>query len=159
MGGSASQGKGSSRSTSQTGQFGVAPGQQAFGAAFPLLQEMFGQGLEGLRTGGIGAQAPLVQSSVSASRSATNQSLGNINETLSRSGLSGSPFGERTVAEAKSAGAKDIAGIPMQFVQQLLGIASPLAGQGQTSGLGALSNYGLSKSKGSQLSNSNSFSI
>jgi hypothetical protein len=107
----------------------------------PSRQEMFRQVLEGLQTGGIGARIPIVSAGQEASRLATSRALQGTTESLSRSRLVGTPFGERVLAETRMAGELETAGIPTRDTARIIetfpgiatGTATPIIG-----GLGSL---------------------
>lgn len=99
----------------------------------PLRQELFTQLLEGLQTGGVGAQIPIIQRSVEQSRVAGSNSLRQLDEQLALSGLAGTPFGERSRAETVRLNEQNTASIPTNIVQQFIGQAPSLVtGTGQT---------------------------
>ena len=86
----------------------------------PSRQEMFRQVLEGLRTGGIGARIPIVSAGQEASRLATSRALQGTTESLVRSRLAGTPFGERVMAETRLAGEMETAGIPTRETARII---------------------------------------
>ena len=92
-----------------------------------ILPVLSGQVLEALKTGGVGAQIPLIQRSVEASRGATASALRQTGEELTRTGQAGTPFGQSTLANLRLAGETDTAQIPTDLAQQFLQIAPALS--------------------------------
>jgi hypothetical protein len=93
---------------------------QLFEMAAPSLEEYYTQTEELLKTGGIGAQLPVIQQAVERTKQATSKSLQGLDERLAVLGLSGTPFGERTRAQTAMTGAQATAGVPSQYYQQWL---------------------------------------
>ena len=93
----------------------------------PVRDEVFGQVLEALKTGGVGAQIPSIQRSVEASRGATAQALRGTEEDLAASGLGRTAFGQRALAETRLAGEQQTAQIPTLMAQDFLSVAPSLA--------------------------------
>lgn len=92
----------------------------------PVRMEVFSQLLEGLRTGGVGAQIPIVQSAVEQSRSATSRAMRDTEASLARSGLAGTPFGEQVLAAARTEGEAATGAIPSSLVREFLSQAPGL---------------------------------
>src|SRR5262245_47727887 len=61
-------------------------GSTIFSETQPVMQQLLGQMSEALSTGGVGAQIPLIQKSVEASRQATSQGLREAEELGARVG-------------------------------------------------------------------------
>ena len=74
-----------------------------------------------LRTGGIGAQTPIVAQSVGSAQSALSQALQGQTGDLARAGLARTPYGTQQLAGTRLAGVQQIAQIPTQYAQQQLG--------------------------------------
>lgn len=119
-------GAGSGKSRGTTGLSGnaldlverrVAP----VGANRDLTSEFMRQLSEALRTGGIGAQIPIIQQAVSGANQATSQALRGTEASLASSGLAGTPYGQRTLAETRMSGAQQAARIPTDYAQQFIG--------------------------------------
>lgn len=93
----------------------------------PIRQESFRQIAEALQTGGVGAQLPIATKAVEATRSATSTALTQIDESLARSNLAGTPFGERIRAGQIQAGEIEASRIPVEMAAQLASLAPNLA--------------------------------
>lgn len=139
-------GGGGGKSNGQTGT-NLLPFAKAFeGETRPLRSELFGNITEALRSGGVGANVPIIQSSVSSAREALSGALRGSSEGLSRSGLSGTPFGQRQMATQRQSGLTGISQLPTQLAQQLIQMAT--AGVGLAGGtLGPLGSAGTTSSK------------
>lgn len=139
-------GGGGGKSSGQTGQ-NLLPFAKAFeGETRPLRSQLFGNITEALRSGGVGANVPIIQSSVSAARSSLGEALRGSSEGLSRSGLQGTPFGQRQMAQSRQQGMMGISQIPTQLAQQLIQMAT--TGVGLAGGtLSPLGSAGTSSSK------------
>lgn len=98
-----------------------------------LNNELLGQITEALRTGGIGAQIPIIQQSVSASNQAASDALRQTRDSLAQSGLSRTPYGQSILAGTRMQGAQQTAAIPTQiaqsFIEQAPQFSSSLMGQ------------------------------
>lgn len=98
-----------------------------------LNNELLGQITEALRTGGIGAQIPIIQQSVSASNQAASDALRQTRDSLAQSGLSRTPYGQSILAGTRMQGAQQTAGIPTQYAQSFIdqapGFSQGLLGQ------------------------------
>lgn len=132
--------KENSSETDYLGQYARA----LFNETSPLRQEYTKQALEGLRTGGIGAQIPLIARAVEASKAQTSQDLLTTQENLNKSRLSSTPFGQAILAGTRIAGNQATARIPTDyaqgFIQQVPGYAMGLTGQAVQGQTGASSN-------------------
>lgn len=93
----------------------------------PIRDEVFGQVLEALKTGGIGARLPIVQRAVEGSRAATSQALNATTAAASGTGLEKSPFLARILAETRLGGEQATAGIPTAVAKEFIDIAPALA--------------------------------
>ena len=102
--------------------------QDLYKTAKPLTSELFGQMLEGLRTGGIQARIPIIQSAVDSQKRATSDALRSLDESLGQSGLAGTPYGARVRSEASIEGASKEAAIPtnsvLDFLKGAIGLAT-----------------------------------
>lgn len=103
--------------------------QRLFANQNPVRNELFKQILEGLRTGGIGAQIPLAQRAVGQANQATSQALRRSEASLAGSNLAGTPFGQQILAQQRQAGAQQASGIPLQVAQSLISAAPNLITQ------------------------------
>lgn len=97
--------------------------KKLFEETTPVRQELFNQILEGLQTGGIQAKIPIIQSALEQSRGAASNALRQTDESLAQSGLSGTPFGERTRQEGRIQSEAGLAQIPTNVVRDFLGVA------------------------------------
>jgi len=114
--------------------------EQMFKETTPMRQEFWRQAESILKTGGVGAYAPLISKAVEGTRRATSSTLRGLDERLAVMGLAGTPFGERIRAEVLRTGEAEAAQIPAATFQEMLPmIVNAMLGQGQTvvSGLGA----------------------
>lgn len=108
----------------------------------PVRTELLSQMLEALKTGGVGAQIPLIQRSVEASKQATSNAMVGTTEGLAQSNLVGTPFGQRILAQQRQAGAQQASQIPTQIAGQIAGGAPAFVAAMQGQGLSALTNAG-----------------
>ncbi len=139
-------GGGGSKSNAQSGANLLPFAKQFEGETRALRGSLFGDITEALRTGGVGANVPIIQSAVSGSRSALSSALQGSSEGLSRAGLSGTPFGQRQMAQQRQGGQQELSQIPTQLAQQLIQMAT--AGVGLAGGtLGPLASAGTSRGK------------
>lgn len=93
----------------------------------PIRDEVFGQVLEALKTGGIGARLPIIQKSVEASRAATSEALTATKASASGTGLEKSPFLQTLLANTRLAGAASTNAIPQNIAKEFIDIAPSLA--------------------------------
>jgi len=114
-----------------------------FGEAQPVTKELFNQIYEALTTGGIGAQLPIAQKGVEASRAATSKALQMTGEMGSAmSGGRGSSALMRTFGDIALQGELATAAIPTQIAQQFIaaaptlttGVTNTAMGYGQAAG-------------------------
>lgn len=127
--------KESSSETDYLGQYARA----LFNQTSPLRKEFTDQSLEALKTGGIGAQIPLIARAVEASKAQTSQNLQTTQENLAKSRLAGTPFGQAIMAGSRIAGDQATARIPTDyaqgFISQIPGFIGAMTGtavQGQS---------------------------
>jgi len=99
----------------------------------PITREFGRQTLEALRTGGVGAQIPIIQRAVEQTRAGTSGALRQAEAGLGS--LLGTPFGQSMLAQITQQGRAAAATIPSQFAQQF--IAGAPGFSGQTAQLGA----------------------
>lgn len=114
--------------------------REAFAEGKPLRNELLGQQLEALQTGGVGATAPIAGAAMSQSRAATARALAGLTEELSRSGLSRTPFAARQLAGTRLAGEQATELIPSQIAQAFIAGAPTSGFAGIAPGLSGLSN-------------------
>jgi hypothetical protein len=121
-------------------------GQQQWRMAKPALSAYSGQAAEALKTGGVNANIPSINSAVDASRQSSSQSETQMREQLARSGLAGTPFAETIMSQQQGADSARTGAIPAEAAQSFIGQAIPqLEGQagraaGAISGAGGLQN-------------------
>lgn len=127
--------KESSYETDQLGQYARA----LFNQTSPLRNEFTKQSLEALKTGGIGAQIPLIARALEASKAQTSRDLVTTQDDLARTRLVGTPFGQAIMAGARIAGNQATARIPTDyaqgFISQIPGFIGAMTGtavQGQS---------------------------
>lgn len=113
--------------------------QGLFQETAPLRSEMFGQFLEGLRTGGIGAQIPIIQRAIEQSRLATSNTMRQIDEQMATSGVAGTPFGQSVRAGALMQGAQAESQVPTNILQQFLAMVPGMVGQQGATGMSGMS--------------------
>jgi len=106
--------------------------------AQPLLTMLFGQMEEALRTGGIGAQMPIIQNAVSRSREAGNASMQNARNMLGSANLGNDPLSQGVLASLAGQLNQTTANIPtdlaMQFISMAPGFAENVASTGLNAG-------------------------
>lgn len=93
-----------------------------------LNNELLSQFTEALRTGGIGAQIPIVQQSVSEANRATSDTLRQTEDSLARSGLSRTPYGQAILSGTRMQGNQAAAQIPTNYAQQFISQAPQFTG-------------------------------
>lgn len=81
---------------------------------------MLAQGLEALRTGGVEARIPIIQTAVEQSKNALSQGLQQTEEQLALSGILKSPFGQRILAGQRIEGESAIGAIPTNIAQGMI---------------------------------------
>lgn len=141
-------GSGKSRSNQASGQAVIPYLQGEVQPGYgPLQNELFRQITEALRTGGVGAQLPIIQQSVSGANQALSDTLRQTEGSLASSGLSRTPYGQRILAQTRQEGSQAIGRIPTDIASQFIGQA-PGAVQGLLPAiLGALASVSAGKSK------------
>lgn len=87
----------------------------------PLLTTYLGDLTSMLQTGGSGAFTPIVGQAQEAQRRASSLALRDLDTQLAQQGLAGTPFGAATRAQTAMQGRSNVAGVPAQFAQQMLG--------------------------------------
>lgn len=143
-------GSGSGKSRSNTATGTRVPGyidenvQAGFGG---VQNELFRQVAEALRTGGIGAQIPIIQSSVSNANQALSDTLRGTEGSLASSGLTRTPYGQRILAQTRNEGNQAISRIPTDLAQGFAGQAPGLVQGLLPAILGALASTSAGKSK------------
>ena len=137
---SESQSKALSTAVSKTAPSpGLAPAsQKLISGVEPVSTELSSQLLEGLQTGGIGARIPLVTRAVEESKTALSRTLAEIEKGLTQKGLTGTPFGERILAEERGAGAFRESQIGPKLTADFLKQAPGFVGQAQQTGISGL---------------------
>lgn len=106
---------------------------QLAGGSLQFLNTLLGQGLEAAKTGGVGAQIPIVQKSVEASRRAGSQAQTQARGDLARSGAGRTTQGQDILARLGLESSLATERIPTDFTQNfinaLLGISTQATGQ------------------------------
>ncbi len=123
----------------------------------PLNAEFSKQLLEGLRTGGVGAQIPIISKAVEESKRALSGTLQGIEAEMARTGLSGTPFGTRQKAETKRAGEYATSQIPTNYIAELLKLIPGWVGQKEATAIGALGTADYTKMESGTTSSSSSW--
>jgi hypothetical protein len=96
--------------------------------------------VEDVKTGGGTAWLPAIQKAMEQSRRATSRAMTGTTESLAKTGLVGTPFGQRILAGTRLEGEQATGAVPGQVTAQLLQMLPGfITGQGQTvvSGLGS----------------------
>ena len=137
---------GGGKSSGQQGQNALPFVKLFEGETRPLRSELFGQITEALRTGGVGAHIPIIQSAVASSRAATSSALRGTSDSLARTGLSRTPFATRELTGTRLTGEQATTGIPTSLAQALMQFA-PGGLQFAGNVLGALGSQGQSSGK------------
>jgi hypothetical protein len=112
-------GKGGSQQTSGSQELEAFTGELREQSR-PVRQEVFNQILEGLKTGGLNAQIPMIQQGVESSRAATSNALRQLDENMAVTGLNRTGFGARARGETLMQGEQRTAQIPFELVQQFI---------------------------------------
>lgn len=97
-----------------------------FGASEPTARSVIDQLGELLRTGGVGAQIPIIQRSVEATKQATSQALASTDDSLRAAGLAGTPWGQNIKAQAQQQGAFNVAQVPTNLALAMEKMALPV---------------------------------
>jgi len=114
--------------------------QQFWGETTPTRQGLIDQYYEALTTGGVGARMPIISKAQEQSRTATSNAMRALDTQLAQSGLSGTPFGERTRSQTMMQGEQATAAVPANIIQAMLQqIPGFVTGANQTvvSGMGS----------------------
>lgn len=95
--------------------------------------ELFSQITEALKTGGVGARLPIVGKAVEASKAATATAMRGTEETLARTGLTRTPWGQNVLASQRLEGELATSRIPTDMTQAFLaGTLPTLTGAANT---------------------------
>jgi hypothetical protein len=101
----------------------------------PVRDEFSRQLMEALTTGGVGARIPIIQNAVEQSRMAAANTQSQLGDQLGLSGLKGTPFGVRAMAESLQSGNQAVARAPIDIIRDLLGqVPNFITAQGQQQG-------------------------
>ena len=141
-----SQGKSSGSSTTTSPYAGTLAkfGIQDLKAAEPVMQQLLGQEGEALRTGGITNQIPIINRQVDAARQASSQSAQSTQQMLSKYGLANSAFGAGIMANQNQIANQEVANVPANEVERILGQAPGVVGEATSAGanlLGTAANF------------------
>ena len=131
--------------------------EQLFQEATPGRRELFGQGLEALKTGGVSAQIPSVQRAVESSKMALGDAIKSIDTNMGTAGLGGTPYAERTKAETTMKGELANNQAALQIGQWFMQMLPNLVSGTQTQGLqaGQTATQGANAALGATASSSN----
>lgn len=91
----------------------------------PGRKTLFDQINEALKTGGVGAQIPIVSRAIEGSKRATSDALRGIDARASQAGIAGTPFAESIRAGAAVEGAARTADVGPQVTLEFLARALP----------------------------------
>lgn len=109
----------------------------------PGLKLYAGQTEEALRTGGIGAQIPVIKRAEEGSRAATSQALTQLDQQLALSpALASSPWAALARGRVLQAGELSTSQIPVQIAQGFIGAAPGFLNQGAQISFGGLGSAG-----------------
>jgi hypothetical protein len=99
----------------------------------PFERTLFEQGLEALRTGGIGARIPFVQAAMEASRRQGATAMRETTTDLTRTGLLNTMFGRRIMAGLRLSGRQSLAQIPTRIAGETINTVAQMtpSAQGQ----------------------------
>lgn len=103
-----------------------------------VAQEFFGQMLEMLQTGGVGAQAPIISRALESSKQATSTAMRQTEEGLTQRGLAGTPFGERILAGQRATGAAETSRVPTDIATAFMSLIPQAIGGAQQTGISGL---------------------
>lgn len=103
-----------------------------------VAQEFFGQMLEMLQTGGVGAQAPIISRALESSKQATSTAMRQTEEGLAQRGLAGTPFGERILAGQRATGAAETSRVPTDIATAFMSLIPQAIGGAQQTGISGL---------------------
>ena len=91
-----------------------------FSETTPLRQQLEGQFMEALNTGGVGARMPIISKAQEQSRQATSNTLAGVDTQLAQGGLAGTPFGQMIRANTLQQGNQATAMVPFNIIQAML---------------------------------------
>ena len=117
-------------------------GSQLFNLAKPVISNLSSQATSALQTGGVNAQIPSINASLDSSRRSASTSDTNLRQSLAKSGLGGTSFGNAILGEQEGTTSQNIAAIPGTAANSFLGMAAPAVIQEGNAGLGALGTAG-----------------
>ena len=86
----------------------------------PLQQSLAGQGNQLVATGGISQMIPMLTTLLNSARSGFSKSMTSMNDSLGRSRLAGTPFGQRLKSDALMQGEQQVASTIPSFYQWFL---------------------------------------
>lgn len=101
----------------------IRQNRKVFRVQQPVRREIGRQTREALRTGGVGAQIPIIQRAVEQSSLAGSQAMRDAESGLAASGLTGTPFGQRILAQLSGQTRFATSQLPTQFAQSLISAA------------------------------------
>lgn len=103
----------------------------------PVRKELLGQTLEALKTGGVGAQIPIIQRAVEQSKEATGQALKGTSDQAAAGGVTG-PYLQSILAATRMKGEQNTSQIPTEIASNFIAGAPSLISSQQGQGLQAL---------------------
>lgn len=106
-------------------QSGASKGQEQrsqslFDTWNPLQNSLAGQGNQLVQTGGIAQMIPMLTTLMNSARSGFSKSMTSLNDSLGRSRLAGTPFGQRLKSDQSMQGEQQVASVIPQFYQWFL---------------------------------------
>ena len=100
------------------------PGQGPAVERIPALDTFIAQMDEALKTGGVGAQIPLISRATEASRQATSNALSQLDEQLAASGLGRSSYGMRNRGDILLRGEQATADVGPRIAQEFINLGA-----------------------------------
>jgi hypothetical protein len=122
---------------------GVAP---LFNETDPTRKLLGDQFAEALSTGGVGAHIPIINRAVENSRMATSNTLRQLDDSMGRFNLSGTPYGQAIRANTLLGGELATGNIPTDFAKAFISMAPPVGGMFNTT-IGAGTGVDIAKGK------------
>jgi hypothetical protein len=104
----------------------VMPTIDAWSGQAPGIAKEYGSQInEALKTGGVGAQIPIINRAVENSRQATSNTMRDLDSQFGKFNLSGTPYGEALRANTSLAGEQAAGNIPTDTAKQFIAGALP----------------------------------
>lgn len=121
----------------------TAAGKEILDISRPVREQFYGQLAEVLRTGGVGAQIPIAQQGVEATRSAAAGATEATKSRLASAGLGRTPYAQRILSGLGIQGDIATAQVPLDIAKLFLG-AAPNAALGAPQSAAGLIGSGVS---------------